>query len=169
MDKIQFGGLAVVSVLFVAVIGGGLELAEATYVRVAGQSTVIQLPEGRRGIFVGGGATARISCIIGPGRVTKMMLTGQNYSVDEGLSIGLAHYYVADGEAMELAQTIVRKMSANAQFSNMLMLQSISCINDITLEDGLFTKALAASMSQTTTDAHEDLQAFLEKRTPQFR
>ena len=55
MEKIQFGGLAVVSAMFGAVIGGGLELASSTHVRIAEPSTIFQLPEGRRGIFVGGG------------------------------------------------------------------------------------------------------------------
>lgn len=58
MDKIQLGGLVVVSAMFGAVIGGGLELASATHVRIAEPSTMFQLPEGGRGIFVGGGATA---------------------------------------------------------------------------------------------------------------
>ena len=55
MEKIQFGGLAVVSAMFGAVIGGGLDLASSTHVRIAEPSTICQLPEGRRGIFVGGG------------------------------------------------------------------------------------------------------------------
>ena len=50
MDKIQYGGLPVVSAMFGAVIGGGLELATSTHVRIAGPSTIFQLPEGRRGI-----------------------------------------------------------------------------------------------------------------------
>jgi enoyl-CoA hydratase/carnithine racemase len=58
MDKIQYGGLPVVSAMFGAVIGGGLELAAAAHVRVAEPSARFQLPEGRRGIFVGGGASA---------------------------------------------------------------------------------------------------------------
>ena len=60
LEKVQFGGLITVSAMFGAVIGGGLELASATHVRIAEPSTIFQLPEGRRGIFVGGGATARV-------------------------------------------------------------------------------------------------------------
>lgn len=65
MDRIQFGGLPVVSAMFGAVIGGGLELATATHVRIAEPSTIFQLPEGRRGIFVGGGASVRVGRILG--------------------------------------------------------------------------------------------------------
>lgn len=169
MDKIQFGGLVVVSAMFGAVIGGGMELAAATHVRIAEPSTIFQLPEGRRGIFVGGGATARVGRIIGPDRMTEMMLTGRKYSADEGLALGLAHYSVGEGEAIALAQSLAAKISRNAPFSNMLMMNVVPRVNDMAREDGLFTEALAASMSQTTPDAREGLQAFLEKRAPKFR
>ena len=104
MEKIQFGGLAVVSAMFGAVIGGGLEIAEATHVRIAEPSTIFQLPEGCHGIFVGGVATARVGRLIGADCMTEMMLTGRKYNADEGLSLGLTHYSVGEGEVLELAQ-----------------------------------------------------------------
>ena len=67
---------------------------------------------------------------------------------------------------MELAQNLAGKISRNAPFANMLMLQAIPRINDMPRGEGFFTEALAASMSQTTSDAQEGLQAFLEKRAP---
>ena len=169
MEKIQFGGLAVVSAMFGAVIGGGLELAASTHVRIAEASTIFQLPEGRRGIFVGGGATARVGRLLGADRMTEMMLTGRKYNADEGLSLGLAHYSVGDGEALPLAQQLAGKIARNAPLSNYLMIQSIARINDMAQGDGLFTESLAAALSQTTPDAEEGLRAFLEKRAPKFR
>ena len=169
MEKIQFGGLAVVSAMFGAVIGGGLEIAAATHVRIAEPSTIFQLPEGRRGIFVGGGATARVGRLIGAERMTEMMLTGRKYNADEGLAWGLTHYSVGEGEALELAQQLADKISRNAPLSNYMMIQSISRINDMSQSDGLFTESLVAAMSQTTPDAEEGLKAFLEKRAPKFR
>jgi enoyl-CoA hydratase/carnithine racemase len=169
MEQIQFGGLITVSAMYGAVIGGGLELAAATHVRIAESSTIFQLPEGRRGIFVGGGATARIGRILGPDRMTEMMLTGRKYDADEGRALGLAHYAVGDGEAMDLAAKLAGKISRNAPLSNYLMVQSIARINDMSQSDGLFVESLAAAMSQTTPDAEEGLKAFLEKRAPRFR
>ncbi|MGC1506263.1 MAG: crotonase/enoyl-CoA hydratase family protein [Sulfitobacter sp.] len=169
MEKIQFGGLAVVSAMFGAVIGGGLELAAATHVRIAEASTVFQLPEGRRGIFVGGGATARVGRLIGADRMTEMMLTGRKYGAEDGLALGLAHYAVKDGAALGMAQELAGKISRNAPLSNYLMIQSIAKINDMSQSDGLFTESLAAALSQTTPDATEGLKAFLEKRAPKFR
>lgn len=169
MDKIQFGGLAVVSAMFGAAIGGGLELAAATHVRIAERSTIFQLPEGRRGIFVGGGATARVGRLIGADRMTEMMLTGRKYNADEGQALGLCHYAVDEGAGMALAQELAGKISRNAPLSNYMMIQSIARINDMSQSDGLFTESLVAAMSQTTPDAEEGLRAFLEKRAPQFR
>ncbi|WP_295453608.1 crotonase/enoyl-CoA hydratase family protein [uncultured Pseudophaeobacter sp.] len=169
MEKIQFGGLAVVSAIFGAVIGGGLELASSTHVRIAEDSTIFQLPEGRRGIFVGGGATARVGRLLGPDRMTEMMLTGRKYNAAEGLALGLTHYAVGEGEALPLAQQLAGKIARNAPLSNYLMIQSIARINDMSQSDGLFTESLAAALSQTTPDAEEGLKAFLEKRAPKFR
>lgn len=169
MDKIQFGGLAVVSAIYGAAIGGGLELAAATHVRIAERSTIFQLPEGRRGIFVGGGATARVGRLLGADRMTEMMLTGRKYTADEGLALGLAHYAVDDGEALALAQELAGKIARNAPLSNYMMIQAIPRISDMSQSDGLFTESLVASMTQTTPDAEEGLRAFLEKRAPIFR
>ncbi|GAA6197762.1 crotonase/enoyl-CoA hydratase family protein [Pseudophaeobacter sp.] len=169
MEKIQFGGLAVVSAIFGAAIGGGLELASSTHVRIAEDSTIFQLPEGRRGIFVGGGATARVGRLLGPDRMTEMMLTGRKYNAAEGLALGLTHYAVGEGEALPLAQQLAGKIARNAPLSNYLMIQSIARINDMSQSDGLFTESLAAALSQTTPDAEEGLKAFLEKRAPKFR
>jgi enoyl-CoA hydratase/carnithine racemase len=169
MEKIQFGGLAVVSAMFGAVIGGGLEIAASTHVRIAEPSTIFQLPEGRRGIFVGGGATARVGRLIGADRMTEMMLTGRKYNPDEGLALGLTHYSVGEGESLALAQKLAGKISRNAPLSNYMMIQSIARISDMSQSDGLFTESMVAAMSQTTPDAEEGLQAFLEKRAPKFR
>lgn len=169
MDKIQFGGLPVVSAMFGAVIGGGLELATSTHVRIAEPSTIFQLPEGKRGIFVGGGASVRVGKILGADRLIEMMLTGRKYGAEEGRALGLAHYAVGEGEALTLAQDLARRIAANAPLSNYIMIQAIARIEDMSKADGLFTESLCAAITQTSTDAVEGLQAFLQKRDPSFR
>ena len=169
MDMIQFSGLPVVSAMFGAVIGGGLELAASTHVRIAEPSTIFQLPEGRRGIFVGGGATVRIGRILGADRMCEMMLTGRKYGAEEGRALGLAHYAVGAGEALSLAQKLAADIAGNAALSNYMMIQAISRISDMSKQDGLFMESLCAAVSQTSRDAEEGLSAFLEKRQPTFR
>jgi enoyl-CoA hydratase/carnithine racemase len=168
-ELIEFGGLPVISVLTGAVIGGGLEIATSTHVRIAEPSVRFQLPEGRRGIFVGGGATVRVGRIIGPDRMREMMLTGRSYNAEEGHRLGLAHYTTGEGEGLALAKKLARRIADNAPFSNYLMINALSRINDMSRSDGLFTESLAAAMSQTSDGAKEGLRAFLEKREPKFR
>ena len=168
-DQIEFGGLPVIAVLTGAVIGGGLEIATAAHVRIAEPSARFQLPEGRRGIFVGGGATVRVGRILGADRMREMMLTGRSYGADEGLALGLAHYTAAEGEGLAKAQDLARKVADNAPFSNYLMIQALSRIEDMSRTDGFFTESLAAAVAQTTEGANEGLRAFLEKRAPKFR
>lgn len=168
-DSIEFGGLPVISVLTGAVIGGGLEIATSTHVRIAEPDVRFQLPEGMRGIFVGGGATVRVGRILGADRMREMMLTGRKYGAKEGLDFGLCQYNVGLGEGLDLARKLARKIADNAPFSNYLMIQTISRVNDMSRADGLFTESLAAAMSQTSDGAKEGLRAFLEKRPPKFR
>ena len=169
MDRIQYGGLPIVSAMTGAVIGGGLELATSTHVRIAEPSCIFQLPEGRRGIFVGVGATVRVGRILGADRMIEMMLTGRKYGAEEGRQLGLAHYSVGEGEALPLAYDLARKIADNASLSNYVMIQGIARIEDMAKADGFFAESLCAALAQTSPDAVEGLAAFLEKRAPQFR
>ncbi len=169
MDRIQFSGLPAVSAMTGAVIGGGLELATSTHVRIAEPSVIFQLPEGRRGIYVGGGASVRVGRILGPDRMTEMMLTGRKYGAEDGERLGLCHYSVGEGEAMALAMDLAGKIARNASLSNYIMIHAIARIGDMSRADGLFTESLSAAIAQTSADAEEGLRAFLEKRAPEFR
>ena len=80
LDKVQFGKVPVIAVVHGAVVGGGLELAAACHIRVAEDSAFYALPEGQRGIYVGGGASVRIPKLIGTARMTDMMLTGRVFT-----------------------------------------------------------------------------------------
>lgn len=168
MDTIQFNGVPVVAVLSGAVMGGGLEIATAAHVRIAERSATFRLPEGKRGIFVGGGATVRVGRILGPDRMTEMMLTGRSYDGAEGYRLGLAHHLVGEGEGLPKAEALATEIADNAPLVNYLIIQSIARINNMSHEDGLYTESLSAALSQTGPDAKEGLRAFLEKRKPRF-
>ena len=88
-DRIQYSRVPVIAALKGAVIGGGLELACAAHIRVAEPSAYFALPEGQRGIFVGGGGSVRLPRLIGVARMADMMLTGRVYSATEGAILRL--------------------------------------------------------------------------------
>jgi len=167
-NLIQFSGVPVVAAMNGAVMGGGLEIAAACHVRVAEEGTMFRMPEGQRGIFVGGGATVRLSAIIGADRLTEMMLTGRTYSAEEGHRIGLAQYLTPAGEGLGKATDLALQIAQNSTTINYLIIQSIARISNMSAEDGLYAESLAAALSQTGPDAEEGLQAFLEKRKPKF-
>ncbi|GAB4360514.1 MAG: crotonase/enoyl-CoA hydratase family protein [Gammaproteobacteria bacterium] len=165
----EFGRLPIVAALHGGVIGGGLEIAMTAHVRVADRSAFYELPEGRRGIFVGGGASVRVVRAIGVDRVREMMLTGRRYDAGEGQQLGLSHYLVEPGEAFARAHELARTIAANAPASNYMMMHALPHIENMSMTEGLFTESLAAALAQTSEDAREGMRAFLEKRGTRFR
>jgi enoyl-CoA hydratase/carnithine racemase len=168
VNRMQFCGVPVVAAMEGAVMGGGLEIAAACHVRVAEEGTMFRMPEGQRGIFVGGGGSVRIGSIIGADRLTEMMLTGRTYSAEDGLRLGLAHYLAPAGGGLAKATELALSIAQNSATVNYLTIQSLARISQMSAEDGLYTESLAAALSQTGADAEEGLRAFLEKRKPTF-
>jgi enoyl-CoA hydratase/carnithine racemase len=163
-DKLQFGRVPVVVVLHGAVIGGGLELAAAAHVRVAEPSAFYALPEGQRGIFVGGGGSVRVPRLIGAARMADMMLTGRVYRADEGERIGLAQYLVGAGEGMAKGMELARKIAANAPMTNYAVMHALPRIAEATRDQGLFTESLIAGIAQSEPEAKARVNAFLQGR-----
>lgn len=163
-DAIQFGRVPVIAVLHGAVVGGGLELAAACHVRVAEASAYFGLPEGQRGLFVGGGGSARIPRLVGVARMSDMMLTGRVYSAEEGERAGLAQYLVGDGEGLARAIELAHRIASNAPLSNFAVMHALPRIADQSQSEGLFTESLMAAVAESTPEAKERLRAFLEKR-----
>ncbi len=163
-DRLQSGGIPVVAALQGAVIGGGLELATATHVRVAEPNTMYQLPEGRHGIFVGGGASVRVADIIGPGRMCEMMLTGRILDADEGQRLGLSHYVVNEGESLDKARQLAERIAENAPMANWAMVSAISRIANMASDDGLFVESLTAALTQTSPEVVARIGEFLERK-----
>lgn len=169
VNLLRFSGVPVVAAFSGAVMGGGLELASACHVRVAQPGVMYRMPEGQRGIFVGGGATVHLAGVIGADRLTEMMLTGRTYSPEEGQSLGLSHYLTGPDGSLAKARELANQIASNSPTVNYLIVQSIARIANMSSEDGLFTESLAAALSQTGGDAEEGLRAFLEKRPPNFQ
>jgi enoyl-CoA hydratase/carnithine racemase len=161
-DAVQFGRVPVVAALHGAVVGGGLELATACHIRVAEASTYYGLPEGQRGIFVGGGGSARIPRLIGVARMTDLMMTGRVYDAAEGLSVGLSQYVVGDGEGLAKAIALAERIASNAPMSNFAVMHALPRIADQSQSDGLFTESLMAAVAESTPEAQVRLRAFLE-------
>jgi (methylthio)acryloyl-CoA hydratase len=162
LDAVQFGRVPVVAALHGAVVGGGLELASASHIRVADESTFYALPEGTRGIFVGGGGSVRVPKLIGVARMTDMMLTGRVYSAQDGERLGFAQYLVPQGQALDKAIELAARIATNAPLTNYALMHALPRIAEQPADHGLFTESLMASIAQSAPEAKERVRAFLE-------
>lgn len=164
LECVQFGPVPVIAALHGAVVGGGLELASACHIRVADESTFYALPEGSRGIFVGGGGSVRIPKLIGVARMTDMMLTGRVYNAVDGEKIGLAQYLVPQGKAFDKAYELAVRISQNAPLTNYALMHALPRIAEQSADHGFFTEAMMAAIAQSAPEAKDRVKAFLDGR-----
>lgn len=164
-EQIQFGRVPVVVAMQGATVGGGMELASSAHIRVADRTAFYALPEGQRGIFVGGGGSARIPRLIGVSAMTDMMLTGRVLDAEEGHDLRFSNYLVAAGTALDYAFVLAEKIASNAPLSNFAVVQALPRIAEMNQRDGLFTEALMSSIAQSDNEAKERVRQFLDKKT----
>ena len=169
LERVQFGPVPVIAALHGAVVGGGLELASACHIRVADESTFYALPEGSRGIFVGGGGSVRIPKLVGVARMTDMMLTGRVYNAVDGERAGFAQYLVPTGRAFVKAFELALRVAQNAPLTNYALMHALPRIAEQSADHGFFTEAMMAAIAQSAPEAKERVQAFLDGKAAKVR
>jgi enoyl-CoA hydratase/carnithine racemase len=162
LDAVQYGRVPVIAALHGAVVGGGLELASAAHIRVADESTFYALPEGTRGIFVGGGGSVRVPKLIGVARMTDMMLTGRVYNAVDGERLGFAQYLVPQGTGLDKAIELATRIATNAPLTNYALMHALPRIAEQPADHGFLTEALMSSIAQSAPEAKARVRAFLE-------
>ena len=162
--QIQFGSVPVVAALHGAVVGGGLELAASCHIRVADDTTFYALPEGSRGIFVGGGGAVRIPKLIGVARMTDMMMTGRVYNAVDGERTGFAQYLVNAGTSFDKAMELAKHIAGNAPLTNYALMHALPRIAEQAADHGFVTESLMSSITQAAPEAKARVEAFLKGR-----
>jgi enoyl-CoA hydratase/carnithine racemase len=168
-DRIQYSRVPVIAALRGAVIGGGLEMACAAHIRVAEPSAYFALPEGQRGIFVGGGGSVRLPRLIGVARMIDMMLTGRVYSAAEGAAYGFSQYLTAADGALPKALELAERVAANAPLTNFAVLQALPMIAEASPQAGLLMESLMATVAQSDKEAKRRIRAFLDHKTAKVK
>jgi (methylthio)acryloyl-CoA hydratase len=168
-DRVQYSRVPVIAALKGAVIGGGLELACAAHIRVAEPSAYYALPEGQRGIFVGGGGSVRLPRLIGVARMTDMMLTGRVYSAAEGAAYGFSQYLTEEGNALAKAMELAERVAANAPLTNFAVLQALPMIAEANPQTGLLMESLMATVAQSDKEAKRRIRDFLDRKTAKVK
>lgn len=149
-------------------LGGGLELAMASHIRLASSNARMGLPEVSLGVIPGYGGTQRLTQLVGRGKANEMVFTAGMIKADEALSWGLVNYVVEPAELMAKAEEIAAKILNNSPTA---IASAIRAIN-ANFEDGVNgfeTEVEEFGKCFGTEDFKEGTAAFLEKRKPNFR
>jgi enoyl-CoA hydratase/carnithine racemase len=160
-DIIARGPIPFVAALQGAVVGGGLELATAAHVRVGDQTCFFGLPEGQRGIFVGGGGTVRIQRVVGYTVMADMMLTGRLLTAQEGIREHIITYLTPAGQALQKAKELAAKIAQNVPDTNWRITNLLPRVNDLSHDDGLFLEYMSSNMVRPPETATH-LKKFLD-------
>jgi enoyl-CoA hydratase len=149
-------------------LGGGLELALACDIRIAGEDSQLGLTEVNLAIIPGGGGTQRLPRLVGRGKALEMILTGARIDAREALRIGLVERVVPATEVLSSAQALARALAEKAPVALRYAKEAVVKGLGLPLEDGLRLENDLATLLRTTDDRIEGAKAFLEKRKPRF-
>jgi enoyl-CoA hydratase/carnithine racemase len=150
-------------------LGGGLELALACDLRIAGPAAELGTPEVKLGIIPGAGGTQRLSRLLGVGRAKDLVLTGRRVSAAEAFSLGLINRLAPEGRLIDLAWELATTVAQNAPLAVAAAKHAIDSGWGLNLEEALVVEKEEYERTLTSEDRTEGLLAFAEKRAPQYR
>jgi enoyl-CoA hydratase len=149
-------------------LGGGCEVALACDIRIAAENATFGFPEVGLGILPGMGGTQRLPRLIGPALAKELIFTGRRISAGEAREIGLVNRVVAEGEALNAARELAEEISANGPLAVRHAKAAANRTLDVDLISGLEFEADQFALLFATEDAREGMNAFGEKRKPEF-
>ena len=150
-------------------LGAGLELAVACTLRVAAEEAKFGSPEVNLGIIPGDGATQRLPRLVGFGRAMELVLTGDFIDAAEAHRIGLVNQVVPQADLMEAAKKMAGKIAKKAPLAIQFAKEAVNRSLEMGIYEGLAHESYLHALACATEDKKEGVQAFLEKRKPDFK
>jgi enoyl-CoA hydratase/carnithine racemase len=150
-------------------LGGGCELALLCDLIVASETAEFGQPEITLGIIPGGGGTQRLARVIGKQRAMELVLTGRRISADEAERMGIVNAVVGKREWLESALELAGRIARRPPIAARLAKQAVLAAEETPLTAGLDLERRLYELSMATEDRIEGMDAFLEKRRPEFR
>lgn len=170
LNKIESMTKPVIAAINGACLGGGLELAMSCHMRIAADEAKLGQPELNLGLIPGFGGTQRLARITNKGKAMELILTGKMISGSEAEQIGLVNRSVPLTQLLDEATALARSIIDNR--SQLAISRAIRAINEgfaTSIDEGLNIEAELWSELFMTEDVVEGVQAFIEKRQPQFK
>jgi enoyl-CoA hydratase len=149
-------------------LGGGCEVALACDVRIAAENATFGFPEVSLGILPGMGGTQRLPRLIGPAFAKELIFTGRRIGAKEAHEIGLVNRVVSRGEALKVAKELAAEIAANGPLAVRHAKAATNRAMDVDLVSGLEYEADQFALLFATEDARAGMEAFAERRTPEF-
>jgi enoyl-CoA hydratase len=149
-------------------LGGGCELAMHADILIAGEGARFGQPEVLIGIMPGGGATQRLTRVVGKFRAMKLMMTGAPISAAEALTMGLASEVVPDAEVLPRALALAAQLAQGPQQALQFIKEAVIEGMNLPLDQGLTFERKSFQLLFATEDKTEGIRARLQKRSPQF-
>lgn len=149
-------------------LGGGCELAMACHVRVASDNARFGQPEVKLGIGPGYGGTVRLPRLVGRGRATQLLLTGEVIDAQEAWRIGLVNRVFPADRLMAEAESLLRGVLAMGPQAVACVLEAVDAGYEMSTPEALLLEANHFGLLSSTADMREGMRAFLEKRPPRF-
>jgi enoyl-CoA hydratase/carnithine racemase len=168
-DLIENLGKPVIAAVNGFALGGGCELAMSCTIRIAAESAKFGQPEVKLGVMPGYGGTQRLPRLVGRGRALKLILSGDIIDAADAYRIGLVDELEPDGHVVERAETVLKKIIANAPLSVKYALEAVNKGLETSVAEGLLIEASLFAVCASTDDKKEGTSAFLEKRAPKFQ
>jgi enoyl-CoA hydratase len=150
-------------------LGGGLELALCADVRLCAPHAKLGLPEAKIGALPAAGGTQRLPRIVGTAWAKQLMLTCDHIDAELALRIGLVTQVVPAPELLDTALAMAARIAANAPLSLRYIKQAIDLGQQVGIDAGLEYERFAAAIVVSSDDRREGMQAFVEKRPPNFK
>ena len=168
LDRLAGSHCVTVAAVDGLALGGGLELAMACTLRVAGQGALLGLPEVKLGLIPGAGGTQRLPRLVGRGRALDIMLTGRQVPAEEAHAMGLVDRLVGEGGAEAAALALAAELRAVSLPAQQAVIRTVDAAFDRPLADGLAFEVEQVRGVFEHGEAREGMAAFLEKRPPDF-
>jgi enoyl-CoA hydratase len=150
-------------------LGGGMELALSCTLRVAAESARLGLPEVGLGIIPGFGGTQRLSRLVGPAKALKVILSGQMYGAQEALAAGFIEEIAPDSDLLNRCQALAASiLDSRSPLAQAVALKTVRHGLDLSLKEGLELEQKAFSELFAGDQPRRGMEAFLEKRKPDF-
>jgi len=169
LNKIESMQKPVIAAITGFCLGGGLELAMACHIRIAGDRVRMGLPEINLGIMPGFGGTQRLRRLVGMGKAVELILTGDMIGATEAHAIGLVNRVVPEADVLKQAQGLAKKIALKGRIAISSVMKAITEESASDLTSGLSLEAEIFGCLCETHDMKEGLTAFLEKRQPKFQ